>query len=345
VLRLRAEIEETGRPPSIQTLGNPVIISPLVRAFDPLTGQTVDVVQITGGNPSLRPETTETHRISGLLRLVPRLNLQLNAEYTDADQRHFVSSLPEASAAVMLAFPDRFVRDSNGVLTTIDLRPVNFESHRQKRLRYGFSLNTGIAGGRQSPARASDSPAEGPGDEEADREAAPPAPVARAPLGRSGPPTRLQLTASHSIVFSDEILIRPGLDSVDLLEGGAIGIAGGRLRHQLDGTAALISGGLGARIGVTWRGRSTLESRIGGTIDTLDFSPVLAVNLRAFADARRLLPHTNWARGLRLSLNILNATNDRQKVRDSAGNTPLQYQPGYRDPIGRTIELELRKVF
>jgi len=25
--------------------------------------------------------------------------------------------------------------------------------------------------------------------------------------------------------------------------------------------------------------------------------------------------------------------------------TPLQYQPGYRDPVGRTIEFELRKVF
>ena len=27
----------------------------------------------------------------------------------------------------MLAFPDRFIRDSNGVLTTVDLRPVNFD--------------------------------------------------------------------------------------------------------------------------------------------------------------------------------------------------------------------------
>jgi iron complex outermembrane recepter protein len=32
-------------------------------------------------------------------------------------------------------------------------------------------------------------------------------------------------------------------------------------------------------------------------------------------------------------------------VRDSFGHTPLQFQAAYRDPIGRTIELELRKVF
>ena len=156
--------------------------------------------------------------------------------------------------------------------------------------------------------------------------------------------TRLQLTVNDTLVFQDEIRIRPGLGSVNLLEGGAIGIAGGRVRHQLDGTAAVTSGGLGARIGVAWRGRSTLESRLGGDIDTLRFSPLLSVNVRAFADAARLLPHERWAETLRLSLNVLNLTHDHQAVRDSRGNTPLQYQPAIRDPIGRTVELELRKV-
>ena len=67
--------------------------------------------------------------------------------------------------------------------------------------------------------------------------------------------------------------------------------------------------------------------------------------MRAFADMHRFLPKSDWTRGMRLSLNVLNATNDRQDVRDSAGITPLRYQPGYRDPFGRTIEVELRKVF
>ena len=44
-------------------------------------------------------------------------------------------------------------------------------------------------------------------------------------------------------------------------------------------------------------------------------------------------------------VDVVNLANDRQKVRDSMGNTPLQYQPGYRDPLGRTIEFEIRKVF
>lgn len=318
ILRLHGTINVTDVPAPIQTLGNPVIVTPNVSVFDPLTGQTVLVTQISGGNPFLLPQKTRLRDLTALLRLVPKLNLQLNAEYTDSDIRHFVSALPQASAAVELAFPNRFVRDSNGVLTTVDVTPVNFDSHREKRLRWGASMNAKLSGG--APAGL---PAGGP----------------------SRAATYFQLTVNHTIVFSDQIAIRSGLPTVNLLNGGAIGIGGGRPRHQVDATAALTSGGLGVRAGVTWRGRNALISRFNGVTDTLEFSPLLAVNLRAFADARRFAPHAAWAKGLRLSLDVVNLTDRRQSVRDSFGTTPLQYQPAYRDPLGRTIELELRKVF
>jgi hypothetical protein len=32
-------------------------------------------------------------------------------------------------------------------------------------------------------------------------------------------------------------------------------------------------------------------------------------------------------------------------VTNLAGATPLRYQPGYRDPLGRTVEIEFRKQF
>jgi len=320
--RLHASIDETDAPAPIQTLGGPVVITPDVRVFDPLTGQTVDVTEISGGNPFLLPQKTKLRNVSALVRLVPKLNLELNAEYTDSDIRNFVSSLPEASAAVELAFPDRFLRDANGVLTTVNLTPVNFQSHREKRLRWGLSMNTKIGAGTSAAAVS-------PGT----------------PRPRYRPPTYLQLTVNHTMVFSDEILIRPGLNPVDLLHGGAIGIGGGRLRHQVDSTAAITSGGLGLRMGVSWRGPSELISNFNGVTDTLHFSPLLAVNLRAFADLKRFLPHDDWARGLRLSVDVVNVTNKRQTVHDSFGNTPIQFQPGIRDPLGRTIEVELRKVF
>jgi len=320
VLHVQGELRQTVIPPALTVIGQPTIVAPNLRVFDPLTGQTVDVTEIFGGDPNLRPETDKIRRVSAILRLVPRLNLRANAEYTDIDRRNFISPPPAASAAVMLAFPDRFIRNAQGVLTTIDVRPANFQSDREKRLRWGLSMNAKIGGG----------PAPGtPG----------------APKGPQRPSTYFQLTVDHSIVFSDRILIRPGLPAVDLLGGGAIGIASGRLRHELDSTAALTSGGLGIRAGVSWRGKSSLFSRLNGTVDTLSFSPLLTFNVRAFADAGRVIPHARWAKGFRLAVEVVNAFDQHQRVRDSFGNTPLQFQPGYRDPIGRTVEVELRKVF
>lgn len=335
-LRLRVATEWAKLPAPIELLGDPVIVTPDIRVFDPLTGDTVDVVQVTGGNPLLLPQTTRATRLSAILRLLPRLGLQLNGELAEIDERNFVSGLPAASAAVMLAFPDRFVRNAEGVLTRVDLRPVNFESHRQTRIRYGFSLNAPLGrGGRPSFAPAGDE------DEEPAQEAA----AAAVAAAINNPPTRLQLTVNHNVALVDQIVIRPGLDPVNLIKGGAIGIAGGRLRHQLDATAALTSGGTGVRIGMLWRGGNLLETRIADTTGVLRFSPVLTVNFRAFVDMRRLFPESVWSRGARASLNVLNLTNDRQRVRDPFGETPLQYQSAYRDPIGRTIEFEVRKVF
>ena len=328
-LRLRGSFESSKEPAPIELLGAPTTQTPFVRVFDPLAGETVEVVYISGGNPGLKPQTTQTRSASAILRLVPSLGLQLNAEYSDTRNRNFVSGLPPASEAVMLAFPGRFVRDANGTLTIVDVRPVNFANHRQQRLRWGFSLNAPLGAGKGSfgPAGGEDVAESEPGGA----------------LRR--PPTRLQVTASHTIVFVDRILIRAGLDPVDLLNGGAIGIAGGRVRHQLEATAAVTSGGTGVRLGATWLGASSLDTRIDGAEEQLRLSPLVTLNLKAFADARRLFPGSPIAKGARISLSLINITNDRQRVRDSFGNTPLQYQPAYRDPIGRTVEIEIRKVF
>ena len=62
----------------------------------------------------------------------------------------------------MLAFPERFMRDRNGVLTTVDLRPVNFESDREKRLRWGVSMNTKLGGQRAGRGRGREAAAAPP---------------------------------------------------------------------------------------------------------------------------------------------------------------------------------------
>ena len=148
------------------------------------------------------------------------------------------------------------------------------------------------------------------------------------------------------MVFSDRIFIRPGLDPVHLLGGGAIGIGGGRVRHQLDGHRSSIRAASGSAWACCWRGPSELTSRINGVTGTLRFSSAFhrqPPRLRGRASGS--FRTTRWARGFRVSLDIINATNKRQTVRNSLAETPLQYQPGYRDRLGRTIELEIRKIF
>src|SRR5690606_7978863 len=84
---------------------------------------------------------------------MPRINLQINAELSSTRTRNPVAELPPASAAIMLAFPERFIRDASGSLATVDIRPVNLERQREDHLRYGFSLAVPI-GPAPAPGRA-----------------------------------------------------------------------------------------------------------------------------------------------------------------------------------------------
>ena len=88
-----------------------------------------------------------------------------------------------------------------------------------------------------------------------------------------------------------------------------------------------------------------LQVGTGATADTLTFSPVTTANLIGFVEAARFFPNTAQLKATRLTLYVTNLTGARQRVTNISGATPLRYQPGYRDALGRTIELALRKQF
>jgi outer membrane receptor protein involved in Fe transport len=46
-----------------------------------------------------------------------------------------------------------------------------------------------------------------------------------------------------------------------------------------------------------------------------------------------------------VSIGIDNIFNTRREVTDATGVTPLRYQQGYLDPLGRTISISFRKLF
>lgn len=154
-----------------------------------------------------------------------------------------------------------------------------------------------------------------------------------------------QFGVYHTVAFRDDILIRPGLPALDLLDGAAIGAGGGSPRHQVDVQANYTKGGLGASLNANWQAATRVEG--GPTADDLEFSDQTTVNLRLFADlgAQPIARDYPWLRGARATLSVDNLFDTRQEVRDGTGVTPISYQPDLLDPVGRSVKLTFRKLF
>jgi iron complex outermembrane receptor protein len=168
--------------------------------------------------------------------------------------------------------------------------------------------------------------------------------------GRGAGAGRLQLALYHTWHFTDSVLIRPGVPELDFLDGSAASSRGGRPRHEIEAQAGLFKNGLGARLTANWQSATFVRGGPvagGGTGDDLFFGDFATVNLRLFADLG-LQPFARehpFLRGMRVSLSVDNLFDARQQVRDRLGATPLTYQPGYLDPLGRSVRLSIRKLF
>ncbi|WP_168355897.1 TonB-dependent receptor [Sphingomonas gei] len=126
--------------PGSSQLGDPVITTPNVRIFDYVRGESVDITTITGGNSALRADRRDVFKAGLNLRPLADTNLNLSATYTNQRYRDTARNLPGATAEIEAAFPDRFVRDADGELLSIDYRPVNFAREDHSELRWGFNL-------------------------------------------------------------------------------------------------------------------------------------------------------------------------------------------------------------
>lgn len=368
-VRVIASFTEEDGAPSIQQLGDPETATPFVRVFDFRRGETVEVTQITGGNPLLAADTRRVMKLGLTVKPFDETDLTFRADYTKARTRDVIASFPTATAEIEAAFPERFLRDADGRLFQVDSRPVNFQRQDREEVRWGFNYSKPLGpvrrsgeGGPRGP-RAAAQPAEGGAAPAPGAAATPPAPreagAPRGPGGGFGGPGgggrgfggggrgggALQFAVFHTVHITDEIFIRPGVPILDLLDGSAVGSGGGQPRHEVDVQAGFSKNGLGARLKATWQSGTDVRGALGG--EDLEFSDLTTVGLRLFADlgqqpiARR---HT-WLRGARATLAVENLFDTRLKVRTASGATPISYQPDYLDPLGRTVRLSFRKLF
>ena len=133
--------------PSVQQLGDAVIVTPNVSVFDLTRGENVFVNRITGGNPNLAAEQRRDFKFSVNYRFGENPEFRLLGEYVRNRSQNVSSAFPLLTPEIEAAFPDRVTRDTAGNLVSIDARPVNFAEVRSERLRYGASLSGQIGGG------------------------------------------------------------------------------------------------------------------------------------------------------------------------------------------------------
>ena len=148
-LNLLASWTREEGPPSINQLGDPVLVTPGTRVFDFATGQTDIVTAITGGNPNLQSDVRHVWKLGGNWQPFEKTDLRLRAEYVHQTIDRPIEDLT-ITPTIERAFPGRFVRNASGQLVSVDLTPVNFESSENDTLRIGFDFSHPLKSHRPS---------------------------------------------------------------------------------------------------------------------------------------------------------------------------------------------------
>jgi iron complex outermembrane receptor protein len=344
--------------PSIQQLGNPMIQTPNVTTYDYTRSESVLITQISGGNAALRTEKRRDFKLGVTFQPPKFTDLQLSANFFRNRSTNPVSDFPALTPEVERAFPDRVTRDASGRLVSIDTRSINYAATRRNVLRVGFNFShsfgkpasdRGFGGGPRGPGGGRDGGPRGAGG--GGDGGGGPRGGGGGGFGRGGDQGgRWQVSIYDSIRFLDQIVIRPDLPTLDLLNGSAIG-SGGSSRHTFDLDAGYFNKGLGFRLKGKYQTSSTVLGGLTGTGSTapdLFFASLLTLDAQAFLNfdsRKKLVSAVPFLAGSRLRLSVDNLTNAIRNVRDSNGLVPLSYQPGFIDARGRTIQLNFRKKF
>jgi len=357
--------------PTQAQLGNPIVRTPNVRIYDFATGQTVDVTQITGGNPDLVRDQRDVTSFRVTWKPWETRQLVFSGEFVANHFHNPITTFPAATADIEAAFPDRFVRDAQGRLIEVDYRPVNFASQDRNNLRWGFNWSKPIGPftqpQRRGPSVRMESTPEGgmvfnapPGGGGGGFRGPPGGGGrggGRGPGGPGGPggqrdprgvqEGRLTLSVYHTVFFDNRYLVRPGGPVIDFLDGGAMGSLGGQPRHEVEVNLGITERGYGMQLAADWKSGTFVTGGAGPGSD-LTFSDIAKINLRLFADLsqrKALVARAPFFEGARLTFSINNLFDQRISVHDGTGIVPLSYQPAYVDPTGRTWRIGFRKLF
>jgi hypothetical protein len=352
--RMRFRISQTRetRAPTVDQLRGPVIIVPNVRLFDFSRGDTVDVSQATGGNERLRDEKVSFFNVGAEIKPAKAHNLSITADYISQRTSNAIVAFPILNRIIRDTFPDRIASNSDGQITGVDARPINVRRLDESKMRFGFAWTRAMGSSSASKGLIFSPVSDGPPPPGT---LPPNSRIIDSPPGTPLPPEILNALSRVYLGFfytrrlrSRAILIEGGPD-LDLLEGFVLN-GFGSSRHELSFSGGVFRQGLGFRANLNWRSATGFvdkarPSQLAGSRLSFTYRPSLDIRFFLNPEERIMGEIPGWVRGVQVNLSIINALNLRPVGRDRAGETPLRFQAGYLDPVGRSVELSLRKLF
>jgi hypothetical protein len=347
-----ASVTQEEGAPTVEQLGSPLVVTPNVRTFDFTRGETVDLTRSFGGNPVLRADDRRVISLGVTADPFPRRNLTITIDYLRTRVDDPIAAFPIPLPQIEAAFPERFTRDTDNRLLRIDARPLNFDRSEQEQIRVGFNFFRPL--GAVPEELQGIRPRIFQNEAEARSRLPAGATMVMAqpgtPGGRLGDTllSRLYISVYYTRRLRDEIRLRSGGTTLDLLDGAAVDFSGGRPRHEIEAQAGVFKRGLGARVTASWVSGTNVTGGAGqgDAVSDLRFSAFGTIDVNLFVNLAERFGGAKepvWLKGSRISLSVVNLFNVRPQVRDAAGAIPIIYQPVYLNPLGRVVSLSLRK--
>lgn len=290
-----------------QHYGEPTVV------FDFRRGEAVEVLPIFGGNPDLRQPRADLFSLSASGGPFTTWALQGSLNYHRGEIVDGIGALPDPTPEVEAAFPDRFHRDADGRLISVDRRAINFGSGLTE------TLTTNL--GATFPWSSSEDGA-----------------------GRGV----VRVSINHNWQLTNRTTFHAALPVMDRLSGDG----GGVPRHQVGLSVDVRRGQWGLNSAARWRDgyRVRRDSGRDGTGD-LRIKAFKAVDLKITYQFARNLPTQESAggarrgTGLQVELEVSNLFDARPDARLDDGRAAPGYGRDDQDPVGRTVSLTLRRRF
>ncbi len=154
----------------------------------------------------------------------------------------------------------------------------------------------------------------------------------------------MTFSANHGWLLRSELLTRPGIPPIDRLRGDTA-----QSRHSVAFQLVVGRAGAGGAVEGNWQSPFRLrDPAVPGGEQDYRHRAVTMLNLRLFVEPERLLRTAEkpaWLSDLNVSLDIQNLFGTYRRVTLGDGTVPAGYRRYDVDPLGRTIQLAVRKRF